>query len=388
MFKLIISKIQRSVGLLFLLMMPQFIYADLIHYKIGIAFSRTDKYDRSTQQIINGIQIAKLYFEKKHPEYKIDFVKYTFQPNNLASVVKIANQICRDKILVVIGGEMSEDALVLGQILNSCHVVLVSPTATNPKVGEKKPFVFRVSASDDDVAKKLADYTYHAFKPSVIGIIDDVSLPYPDFLTKEFLNNYLYISKGRIIVKKVLRENIDYSSEIDDFIRKHVPVVVMLTYDIDLKRFVSQASERNYFPIYIGSDGWGSNESIVKIMRDNPLYQKHFIGYRNNYWKNDISNKLNMKFKSLYRFHYRSEPDAWNAIGFDSTWIVLSALSKYFHNINSEILKNEIAKTHNLQLLTSGNFEFKPNNTPVKDLNIYKITSNGASYITTLRGGK
>ena len=370
-------------------MVQQGIYASIrVHYKIGIAFSGIDKYDRSTQQIINGIQTAKLLFEKNHPEYRIDLIRYTFRPNDLESVAKISNQICKDKIPIVIGGEMSEDALMLGNILNSCHVVLVSPTATNPKVSENRPYVFRVSASDEDVAKKLAGFTYHHFKSPIIGIIDDVSLPYPDFLTKAFLNDYSRISHDYIVVKKVLRENIDYSDEIDDFIKRHVNIVVMLTYDIDLKRFLSQAAQKNYFPIYIGSDGWGSNESIVGTIRNNPSYRKQFIGYRNDYWRDDNSNKLNAQFKSVYKSYYHHAPNAWDAIGFDSAWLVFTALLSDASNINPDNLKNRIADTHHLQLVTTNDFEFKLDNAPVKDFYIYKITADGSSYITTLRGVK
>src|SRR3990167_1659571 len=123
-------------------------------FNVAVAFSAHEKYDRSTQQIINGIYAAKLFFEKLHPKYKVNYINYNYRSHDLKSVAKVAEQICINRIPVVIGGEMSEDALVLGQILNSCHSVLISPTATNPIVSENKPYVFRISASDDDVAKK------------------------------------------------------------------------------------------------------------------------------------------------------------------------------------------------------------------------------------------
>lgn len=377
---------QKYVFLFVFMIFFQCSYAfNKIEYNVGIAFSKTNKYDRSTQQIIDGINLAKIMFEQKYPKYKVNFINYIYLPNNLGSVSKISDKICRDKIPVVIGGEMTEDALMLGEKLNSCHIVLISPTATNPKVTENKKYVFRMSVSDQEVAEKLSVFVKTYFNSPAIGVVHDISLPYPDFLTKSFLKAYSHNCKNLIINKKVLREKIDYSLEIDDFLKKNINIIIMLTYDIDFKKFLSQAAEKNYFPIYIGSDGWGSNESIIRIIHNNSYIRNHFVGYRNDYWSDNNINTLNICFKKLYKKTYTNHPDSWSAIGFDSAWLIFNAFLKKQNKLNAEELKNQIANIHNLNLLTTNNFKFKRDHSPKKALYIYKITIKGAEYLTMLK---
>ena len=355
--------------------------------KVAIAFSEGNKYDLTSQRMVEGIQVAKSLFEKQNGKYKVELISYSFMPHNSASVAKTAEEICKAKIPVVIGAEMSEEAIVLGGILDSCHVILLSPTATNAKVSENKPYVFTMSMPDEAVSRQFALFVYKKIKSSKVGVIHDVSLPYPDGLTKSFINHYSHLSSNEIFVRKVLRETTDYSLEINAFISQHVNVVVMLTYDIDLKRFSAQAADKGYFPIYIGSDGWGSNESVIKYINSNPAYKNKFTAFRNICWKADSRANINTLFKFLFLQKYNRNASAFNAIGFDSAWIVFNAFQKKDESEKGVSLRDALASTHNLQLTTSNNFYFK-NNIPIREMYIYQISSDSIKYVTTVMWGK
>lgn len=368
-----------------IILYQQIAFASSKYIKIAVVFSEIDQPEYTTQRIIDGIYTAKLLFEKQHDNYHIDLIHYRFHKHDLSSVANVANQICEDKIPIVIGGEMSGDALILGQVLSSCHVILVTPTATNPKVNENMPYVFRISASDEDVAHKMANFIFNKFPESIIGVMDDVSLPYSDFLSSMFIKYFSSKSIKPLIVQKVLRENIDYSHEIDEFIKNKVQVVIMLTYDTDFKRFLYQAAEKHYFPVYIGSDGWGSNEAIINMIHNYPVYHNKFVGYRNNYWVENQLSDLKIQFKNVYQANFHTKPNEFNAIGFDSGWVVLNAIQKHPSNINPDLMKCDLENLH-LKLLTTNNFLFKKDHFPDKNLYVYKLTVNGAQYITTIKG--
>lgn len=351
--------------------------------RIAVAFSEDNKYDLSSQQMVDGIRLAKSIFEKQYSEYKIDLITYTFKPHNSASVAKTAEKICKASIPVVIGAEMSEEAIVLGDILNACQVILLSPTATNSKVSENKPYIFTMSASDDSVSQQLALFVHERFRNLKVGVIHNISLPYPDGLTKSFVNHYSRLTSNKIITKKVLRETADYSKEINDFILNDVSVIVMLTYDIDLKRFSSQAAERNYYPVYIGSDGWGSDESVIKYVKSNPAYKNKFTAYRNICWKSDSKTNTNEHFKAAFFQNFNKKANAFNAIGFDSAWVVLNAFKQQNEFNDGKSLRDKLASIHGLQLTTSNTLYFR-DNIPIREIYIYEITPEKIKHVATV----
>lgn len=351
------------------------------HIQVALAFRKNDSYDKCTQQIIDGIYSAKSLFERNNSSYQIDLIKYNYEYHNLSSIANIANKICLSNIKIVIGAEMSEEALVLGEILNSCHIVLITPTATNPIISKNRKYVFRMSVSDEVVAKNLSRFTFDKFSSQNIGIIDSVSLPYTDFLAKSFYNNYVKISSRKPFIRKVLNEKMDYTDDISYYIKNNVKVIAMLTYDISLKRFIFQSAERNYFPVFIGSDGWGSNEYLSKVLLDNYKLCKNFVGYRNYYWGNDVNNETRKQFIYTFKSLYNYTPNAWNAIGFDSMWVALNGM---ISNENKSLVY-KLSHLPIIELATTNKFRFNNENSPEKEVNIYKITVNGNNFVTAYK---
>lgn len=154
----------------------------------------------------------------------------------------------------------------------------------------------------------------------------------------------------------------------------------MLTYDVDLKRFMSQAIKMKYFPIYIGSDGWGSNISIGYGMNGDKL-----IAYKNNYCKENVYGKLLTEFIKTYTANYHENPNFWSSIGFDSAWVAFLGLSKVNNNFSADNIRNQISKLKSVQLVTTNNFSFSNHNYPNKDVYIFKLSQGGANYIPTLK---
>src|SRR5262249_3753841 len=144
--------------------------------------------------------------------------------------------------------------------LGAGKVVFLTPTATNPAVTENRPYVFRMCFSDKDVAERMADLVVEQLKPKSIGVLHNVSSPYSDYLSRTFIATMQskHQKKGiPLIEEKVLRRGTDFSSGIDRFVAAQVSHVVMFTHDGDLIRFLTQSHGKRFYPVYIGSDGWG-----------------------------------------------------------------------------------------------------------------------------------
>ena len=109
----------------------------------GVVLRFDDKFNGTVSMFKDGIECAKDLFEKKHKGIKIKLIHFSHGPD-LASVVAAADKIIQSKLPAVVGAEMSDEAIVLGDRLGPHQIPLVSHTATNPQVTENKPFTFRV----------------------------------------------------------------------------------------------------------------------------------------------------------------------------------------------------------------------------------------------------
>jgi branched-chain amino acid transport system substrate-binding protein len=187
-------------------------------------------------------------------------------------------------------------------------------------------------------------------------------------------------ANGNIEIAKVVKDTVDFSAVIQQFINKNVTHVVMLNHHADLLRFSTQAAARNYFPTYIGSDGWGSNENVFKTLVLDSTLGSHFVGLRNNYWHEESTTRAAAAFKAGFKKKFIERPDAWSAIGYDSMLLLLSAMNRASDPTNGDLIRKSMQETRNPPLATSETFTFDTNNSPKKDLYIYKIHKYGVKF--------
>lgn len=357
---------------------------------VGVALRLNDSYNNTVRSLMGGIETAKVEFEKAHPGTTIRLKLFSHDAD-LASVRSVADKIIKENPGAVIGGEMSEESLVFGDLLGTKQIVFLTPTSSNPKVTENKPFVFRACFSDQTVATQMARYMRDSLKPTAVGIIHNISSPYSNYLSSQFAEAIERMKVQNltdappVIVQKVLRRNLDFSTQINNFKENKVSHVVIFSHDADVIQFVVQAEEQKFFPVYMGSDGWGSNQFVYeKFVRDSK-YASKFIAVRNSYWNESAKTPISMRFRFAYKKLTGRDAEAWAAIAFDTAWVLFSAMLRAKDPNDGNDIKKELKKTKDLQLVTTSRFSFAENNSPEKDLYLYRISQSGIQYEATLK---
>jgi branched-chain amino acid transport system substrate-binding protein len=356
---------------------------------VGIVLRLNDSYNVSVQEMAAGIETARTLFEKVHPGVHIKLHRYA-HTEDLASVATAADQVASEKVAAVIGGELSEESFVLRDKLGAAKIVFITPTSSNPAVTEGRPFAFRACFSDRLVAARLASFTISHLKPKAVGLIHNVSSPYTDFLGQEVVANFRLAGKvgiGSVPIyeEKVIRDTMDFSPQIRRFMENGVSHVIMPTHQNDLLRFAAQASSLGFFPVYIGSDGWGSNVNILERLVKLPVSGAKFVGYRNSYWKEDASTSMALQFQTEFKRTQHKDPSAWSAISFDAAWILFTAMEQTANPRSGEEIRVKLNAIRDLALVTSKKFAFGADNSPRKDLYIYRIDKVGVHYEATLK---
>ncbi|MDH4468758.1 MAG: amino acid permease [Bacteriovoracaceae bacterium] len=372
--------------ILFLLASPNnsiFAASNKKEFSVALIFRFQDKFNGSVGFMDKGFEFAKTVYEKEK-NIKINFKKYSHS-EALTSVISAATQAVQEGNQVIIGGENSDEAMAISEVIKDKNIVLITPTATNPDVTKNRPYVFRACISDTLVAQKLADFVSKKLRPESIGILNNISYPYSEYLSAEFLAKISSLNpKINVIQRKILKNQKDLSEEIKFFKEKNVTQVILLSYQSDLFRFYSQAIKEKFYPSYIGSDGWGTNESVYKRLVEEQKGPQAFTAYRNVYWNEESSTKENKNFREKFLATYHDRPNSWSAIAYDTASILFDSILKIKGPITGESIRKSLKNYHGRNLLTSSEFQFDQDNTPKKDVIIYRIDQKGIGYHGTI----
>jgi len=365
-----------KVCFLFLLMGSQFALASK-PVRVGVALRASPELNSFALDLNRGIEFAKERFESLNPGSSFELIRYPDQA---------AKHVLEDGVKFVIGGEMSDEAFALADQFHDKKVLLLTPTASNPLLTSGNPFVFRFCYSDDQVARQMAEYA--ASLPSVqsVGVLHNTVNSYSDYLTTRFLERYEELQakkKGpEVTVFRFASESPDFRNAVQKFKTAGVDLVVAFTLQESLRAFSKLASGAKFHPNYLGTDGWGTDQSVVQLLSNQGI--REFKGVRNSYWHPESQNPSTQRFRKAFLKKYGAEPNAWNAVAYDSAYVLFSAIEKTKGKPEPEsvaaILKSEIFQDS----VTSKSIRFNSKNGVIRPLYLYQISPSGARFLKSV----
>jgi len=357
-------------------------------FHVGVVARMSDTMDETMGSALAGIKVAKKLFEETHPGIKIDMSFFTHD-HDLESVARASDQILKAKVPAVIGGELSEEALMLGLKLEPKHVVLVTPTATAPEVTKDRKFVFGALQTDSITGKKIADFVASHLNADSVGVVHDISSPYTDHLGTQFLTTLGSFSAAHpersmsISEEKILGKTMDFEHIVARFKEKNVKIISVLTHREELLGFVIECNRQNYHPIFIGCDGWGTPQSIVKYLIAKSS-DKNFVAFEPTFWDGKLRGPLSNRFRSALKNLNSAQANAWSAVAFDSAWMLFESMQRAKNPNDGESVREELRKFKGSALLTTDRFEFSSDNSPTRPVHFLRIDSRGIKREVTL----
>ena len=359
--------------------------------EVGVILRLKDTFSDTLTYTLAGIETARVLFEKTHPEYRVILKRYSHE-DGLESVLEASKRAIQDHIPVVIGGELSEEAFVLRDQLGAKKIVFVTPTSSNPAVTEGHPYSFRVCFSDRWVAAELASFTVSTLRPKAIGLIHDVSSPYTDFQSIQYLATFKQLMAQRtpdqrvpVYEELILKDTVDFEAQIKSFMQNKISHVVLLLHRGEFVRFVAQANRAGFFPVYVGSEGWGSSEHINRDLFEGSEWRTKFVGYRSSFWNEKFQTSIAESFRSEYLAFTGRLPNSWGAVGFDSAWLLLAAMSRSSDPSNGEEIRKQLKMIRGMELVTQPRLTFGNDNSPHSSIPIFRIQGAGSPIEVLMR---
>lgn len=294
------------------------------------------------------------------------------------SAVKVnTKMITEDEVLVIVGPQSSKQAIPAGEIANNYGTPMISPWSTNPDTTKDRPFVFRGCFLDPFQGPVLANFIKEEFGYTKAAVLYDVASDYPKGLAEFFKEAWEKINgAGSVIAyESFTTRDADFSSQLTKIIRSGAEVLFTPQYYNEVALIVQQAHELGWKNPIVGSDSWGSAETVELCGKD--CYGLFF----STHYASAGATGATKKFIDRYKEKYGYVPDDVAALTWDSLLIVQKAIEsagKLTGKIEKDrkAVRDALAKIKQFSGIT-GTMTFTEEGDPIKCAVIVRISDAG-----------
>lgn len=253
--------------------------------------------------------------------------------------------ITQDKVLAVIAPIASSSVIAAAQVNQDNKVLAISPTASNPKVtvdpntGTVRDFMFRAAFIDPFQGSVMANFATKTLKAKTAALYIDNSSDYAKGLGQFFKETFIK-NGGTIVAEEAyLAKDTDFKATLTKIKAVNPDVVFVPGYYQEVGMIVKQGREMGINVPMMGGDGWDSAK-LPEIAGAQALNNTFFA---NHYSPDDTSPAIK-SFVEAYKKEYNETPDAFAALAYDATMMVIEAMKKA-NALDTVKIKDELAKT-------------------------------------------
>ena len=311
--------------------------------------------------------------------YKIEYVYADNESNPQTAIAATLKLITQDKVLGIVGPNASSNAIPSGNICESFKAPMVSPTSTNPKTTENRPFVFRACFLDNFQGEVMAKFAISEFKAKKAAVLYNIASAYPKGLA-EFFKSAFEARQGAgsvVAFENYLSNELDdLTSHLDKIVASDADVLFLPQYGHEVPSIVKQARARGWTKAIIGGDAWESSDLVEKCgeLCKGLYFSSHFgaIGAKGK----------TLTFVEQYKAKTNQLPTGYGALGYDAAYLLLTAIGS-LDSLSPNLLENREKIKDNLAAIkgfegVSGTLDMNTAGDPIKSAVVILINKDGA----------
>jgi branched-chain amino acid transport system substrate-binding protein len=230
-----------------------------------------------------------------------------------------------DKVVAMVGPMTSGDTMASGKIANDAKVVLISPTATTPKLSGFGDYIYRGCSRIDTQAKVLTDYVAKKWKPKTVGIFFS-NEPYGKgcaaLFTKFFEKNGIKV----VATESFMRGSRDFKAQLTKIKAAKPDILFIPGYTPETAPAAAQARQLGMKQRILGVYG---DMDPVYIQLAGKAANGHVIGVE---YDEGYATPKNKKFKKDYEALVKKNKDPYNimfaALSYDAASLILEGMKK------------------------------------------------------------
>ena len=294
------------------------------------------------------------------------------------SAVKVATKmITEDDVLVMVGPQASKQAVPAGGIANNYKTPMITPWSTNPDTTKNRPYVFRACFLDPFQGPVVANFISKEFKFTKAAVLYDVASDYPKGLAEYFKKAWEdKHGKGSVVAyESFTTKDTDFSSQLTKIVNSGAQVLFTPQYYNEVALIVQQAHQLGWKKPIVGSDSWGSAETVKLCGKDcyGSFFSTHYAAAG--------ATGATKAFINRYKAKYGYVPDDVAALTWDSMLLVQKAIQDT-GGLTGDLKKDRdrvraaMSRIRKFKGIT-GEMTFTGTGDPVKCAVIVKISNTG-----------
>lgn len=322
--------------------------------KIGANLEMTGTNATFGQSASNG---AKLAIKQINEKGGVNGKQLTLVvADNKSEAAEAANAmqklITQDKVAAIIAPIASSSVIAGAQVNQDNKVLAISPTASNPKVtvdpttGKVRDYLFRAAFIDPFQGSVMANFATKTLNAKTAALYIDNSSDYAKGLAQFFKETFVK-NGGQIVAEEAyLAKDTDFKATLTKIKAAAPDVVFVPGYYQEVGMIVKQGRELGLNVPMLGGDGWDSAK-LPEIAGAQALNNTYFA---NHYSPDDNSPSIT-SFVEAYKKEYNQTPDAFAALAYDATMMVIESM-KRANSFDPVKIKDELAKTKDYQAVS------------------------------------
>ncbi len=235
--------------------------------------------------------------------------------------------ISQDKVVAVIGPNLSSAAIAAGTINNASKVASITPMGTNPdvtvdpKTQKTREYSFRTCFIDPFQGTVMANYAVKELNVKKAAILVDNTSDYAKGLSQFFKENFVKLGGAVVAEEAYLQKDTDFKATLTKIKATSPDFIYIPGYYQEVGLIVKQAREMGINVIMAGGDGWDSAK-LPEIAGKKALNNTMFSSL----YSPDDASDLNKAFVAEYKKAYNTNPDVFAALAYDSALLVVKAI--------------------------------------------------------------
>ncbi|WAM32804.1 ABC transporter substrate-binding protein [Caldicellulosiruptor morganii] len=299
--------------------------------KIGVDLELSQAVAQYGQKELEGLKLAIDEINQKGGigGKKIDLVIVDNKSDKTEALNVATKLAVREKVLAILGPATSGATKSAASAAMKYKVPIISPSATDDAVtvdertGKTKAYVFRTCFNDSFQGNVMANFALKTLKAKNAAVVYEASSDYSKGLYKNFKSTFTK-GGGKIIAEEAFSKGEqDFSSILTKIRDKKPDVIFAPVYYDEAGLIIKQARELGMNMPILGGDGFDDPKVVEKAGKkfaNNVFFSAH-------YSSQDTDVKV-QEFIKKFKAKYKTEPNAFAALGYDLGYFIADALKR------------------------------------------------------------
>jgi branched-chain amino acid transport system substrate-binding protein len=310
-------------------------------------------------------------------EYTVELVIEDNESKGESAAAVNTKLITQDEVLVIVGPQASKQAVPAGGVANDLKTPMISPWSTNPNTTLDRPWVFRTPFLDPFQGPVVANFITEEFGFTKAGVLYDIASDYPKGLAEFFKSGWEDIhGEGSVVsFESFTTGDTDFSAQLTKIMDAGAEFIFSPQYYNEVALIVQQAHELGFEGPIVGSDSWGSAETVNLCGEDcyGLFFSSHYAA--------EGATGATKDFIDKYNTEYGYVPDDVGALTWDALNIVKQAIQDCGEitgdlEADRQCVRDAMASIEEFPGIT-GNMTFTEEGDPIKCAVIVQISDEG-----------